>query len=369
MSRRGAGFDRAEADRVRQETLEAMHAQLAAQVGKLDSQGGWQTWLTFARSFHQYSFNNICLLLAQKPDATLVAGYRAWQAKGRQVRRGEKAIKVLGPVTRRVEVLDASGRPVRDASGQPLLETRMVGVKPVSVFDVSATDGDPLPTPPEAKLLTGQAPPGLWDALQGFVEAQGYSVSRGDCGGANGITMFDSRQVRVRADVDDAQSTRTLAHEAAHVVLHDPGKREGFACRGVAEVEAESVAFLVTQAHGLDASQYTFNYVVGWAHQATGPDGPSVEDVLRATGTRVIGCADQILKVTQPQPTVVDAALSDLTTTVEQAVTRSRTPAVADHSPPPTAQWERVAPVRLDGASRQRAELPSRPVPAPAVSR
>ena len=118
----------------------------------------------------------------------------------------------------------------------------MVGVKPVSVFDVSQTDGDPLPEPPEAKLLTGQAPPGLWDALQAFVEAQSYSVSRGDCGEANGVTIFDTRQVRVRADVDDAQAVKTLAHEAGHVLLHAPERRDNFSCRGVAEVEAESVA-------------------------------------------------------------------------------------------------------------------------------
>lgn len=95
----------------------------------------------------------------------MVAGYRAWQAKGRQVGRGETAIKVFGPVTTREPKLDVQGRPVRDADGKPVQEIRIVGLKPVNVFDVSQTDGDPLPEPPQAKLLTGQAPPGLWDAL------------------------------------------------------------------------------------------------------------------------------------------------------------------------------------------------------------
>ena len=90
--------------------------------------------------------------------------------------------------------------------------------------------------------MTGQAPPGLWNALQTFVEAHGYTVARGDCGGANGITMFDSRQVRVRADIDDAAAVKTLAHEAGHVLLHAPDQRQPFACRGVIEVEAESMA-------------------------------------------------------------------------------------------------------------------------------
>jgi len=221
-----------------------MHTQLAEKVGSLASMDAWGSWLRFASGFHRYSFNNTLLIWAQRPEATMVAGYRAWQAKGRQVRRGESAIRVYGPVTRREPKLDPQGRPVRDGDGRPVQEVRIVGVKPVSVFDVSQTDGDPLPEPPAARLLVGQAPPGLWDALQSFVEAQGYSVSRGECGGANGVTDFDARQARVRADVDDAQAVKTLAHEAGHVLLHQPGQRQPVACRGVAEVEAESVAFM-----------------------------------------------------------------------------------------------------------------------------
>ena len=363
MAQRGrsTGYDRVEAERAREETLVAMHAKLAAQVATLDGQGAWQAWLRFAASLHRYSFNNTVLSWSQKPDATLVAGYRAWQAKGRQVRRGEKAIKVFGPVTRRQEVLDAQGRPARDASGQPLVETRMVGVKPVSVFDVSQTDGDPLPTQPEAKLLAGQAPDGLWQALQRFVEAQGFSVTREDCGGANGMTIFGTRQVLVRPDVDDAQACKTLAHEAAHVLLHAPDAREGSTCRGVAEVEAESVAYMVTQAHGLDSAQYTFHYVTGWAHQATTPDGPSVEDIVRATGGRVIAATGQILQATQPAPTVIDEALADLTIAVDHAVTQTRTPAVADTPAPArpahVARWERV-----DRPHATRPEAERRPI-------
>ena len=306
-SGRGAsGYDREAAEVARQATLERMHTQLAEKVGSLASMEAWGSWLRFASGFHRYSFNNTLLIWAQKPEATMVAGYRAWQAKGRQVRRGETAIRVYGPITKREPKLDPQGRPVRGADGQPVQELRIVGVKPVSVFDVSQTDGDPLPEPPQAKLLTGEAPPGLWDGLQAFVEAQGFTVSRGDCGGANGVTDFDARQVRVRADIDDAASVRTLAHEAGHVVLHQPGQRQPFGGRGVMEVEAESVAFLVTAAHGLDASQYTFNYVAGWAQQASSPEGASVEDVIKATGQRVITATDRILQAVRDLPKVCE---------------------------------------------------------------
>lgn len=229
VSGRGS-WDRDAAEAARRETLDRMHATLAEQVGSLTSSGRWEAWLQFASSLHRYSFSNTVLIFAARPDATAVAGYRAWQAKGRQVRRGETAIRVLGPVTRRVDVLDPQGRPVMDDRGRPATHLQVVGVKPVSVFDVSQTDGEPLPEQPQPVLLTGQAPPGLWESLTGVIEAQGFQVSRGDCGGANGITMFDTRQVRVRADVDDSMGVRTLAHEAAHVLLHADLTAGG--CRG-----------------------------------------------------------------------------------------------------------------------------------------
>ncbi len=370
---RRPGYDRDAAEAARKATLESMHAQLTEQIGSLDSLQAWGAWLRFANSFHAYSFRNTVLIWAQRPEATMVAGYRTWQAKGRQVRRGETAIKVFGPVMAREPKLDAQGRPVRGPDGKPVHEVRIVGVKPVSVFDVSQTDGDPLPEPPQATLLTGKAPPGLWDSLKAIVEAQGYTVSRGDCGDANGITMFAARQVRVRADIDDAAAVKTLAHEAGHVLLHAPEARQPFACRGVIEVEAESVAFMVTAAHGLDASQYTFNYVAGWAHQAATPDGPSVEEIIKATGQRVIGATDRILQATQPGPTLVDEALDDLAVQVGRPVpVAPTTPGTSAARPAsePVAVWERVTTPVVDGAARER-QAPPRPTvgSSPAVSR
>jgi len=370
IGRTAAGYDRDQAEAARQATLEMMHAQLAERVGSLDSLQAWGSWLRFANSFHRYSFNNTLLIWAQKPEATMVAGYRAWQARGRQVRRGETSIKVYGPVTTREPKTDPNGHPIRDADGKPVHEVRIVGVKPVSVFDVSQTEGDPLPTAPQAILLTGQAPHGLWNALQSFVEAQGYTVSRGDCGDANGFTVYDTRQVRVREDVDDAQAVKTLAHEAGHVLLHHPEQREEFSCRGIVEVEAESVAYMVTAAHGLDASQYTFNYVAGWAHNAATPGGPSVEEIVKATGARVIGATDRILQATLPTPTLVDEALADLRVEVtrpfDNVTAADRPPGVAV---PGADRGERVDAAAPDGAARARQALPRQGVAAYSVSR
>lgn len=304
--------DRAEAADARQITLDKLHAQLSDGVLALNDPQAWQAWLTFASRFLKYSFGNSLLMMAQDPQATHVAGYQAFKAMGRQVRRGETGIKVLAPITSREPRLDDVGQPVRDDQGHVLHRTQVVGTRPVTVFDIRQTDGPPLPDPKigEATLLSGQAPIGLWGRLQGLLEERGFDVRRGaDLGGANGYTDFGRRLVMVRDDVDDAQAVKTLAHGAGHVILHPD--RQGRDCRGIIEVEAESVAYMVTSARGLDSSQYTFNYVAGWALNAVTEDR-DLADILRSTGQRVIGAADLILQTTQPAPTITDTALDAL---------------------------------------------------------
>ena len=337
------------ADRERRETVELLHEQLADGIANLDDKDAWQRWLGMASKLHRYSFNNVMLTMLQKPDATMIAGYRAWQAMGHQVRRGEKAIKILGPVTRKVELVDRhTGEPIRDAEGRPQYVRQLVGVRPVSVFDASQVD-PPVESPPEPTLLRGQAPPGLWDSLAELVEAEGFQLTRGHCGGANGLTDYLGREVRVRADVDEAQAVKTLAHELAHVLIRpEPGEPYAGACRGRREVEAESVAYVVAAAHHLDTSQYTFNYVAGWATQgATAEHG--IEAVVAETGARVIATADVILAHTKPadvETRLVDAVAEDLGVTV----------GVAPRMAAPTAEaevWETFTPTPSLGAQAE----------------
>ena len=304
--------DRAAAAEARQATLDKLHTQLSDGILALNDPQAWQAWLKFSSQFHRYSFGNSLLIMLQDPQATNVAGYQAFKAMGRQVRRGETGIKVLAPITRREPRLDDTGKPVHDDQGRLMHRTQVVATKPVTVFDIRQTDGPPLPDPKigETALLTGHAPAGLWDRLQCLLEERGFDVRRGaDLGGSNGYTDFGGRLVMVRDDVDDAQAVKTLAHEAGHVILHQ--EQSSRDCRGILEVEAESVAFMVTSAHGLDSSQYTFSYVAGWALNAV-TEQRDLADILRSTGQRVIGAADIILQTTQPAPTITDTALDAL---------------------------------------------------------
>lgn len=320
--------ERAEARRA---TLEQLHARLTDSIAKLESLDAWQQWLNLARSLHHYSFLNTLLILSAKPEATLVAGFGAWKERGHSVRKGEKAIKVLAPILRKVPLLDPAGNPVVDEQGKPRLARQMVGVMPVPVFDASQVEPPPA-TPPLPKLLTGQAPRGLWDSLAELVAIEGFTVTRGDCGTASGVTNFDSREVRVRDDVDDAQAVKTLAHEMGHVLTMDAGQVLTYNDqRELREVEAESIAYIVTAAHGLDSSQYTFDYVAGWAARAATGD-TSIEDVISATGQRVIAAADRILAHTQPPQSIEEDLADDWVAAV------APTPAPA-HG---TTQWETV---------------------------
>jgi antirestriction protein ArdC len=209
-----------------------------------------------------------------------VAGYQTWREVGRQVRKGETGIAILAPVTRRRD-------PDADDPTDATRESRVLrGFRVTHVFDVSQTDGEPLPEV-NPELLAGSAPFGVWECLLDQVEAAGYSFGYADLAPANGRTDFTTRTVALRGDLTGAQSVKTLAHELAHVLLHEPDTLPAGFTRARAEVEAESVAYVVCAAHGLDAGDYTVPYVAGWA------DGD--RELVQQTTTRVLATSREIL--------------------------------------------------------------------------
>lgn len=264
----------------------ALVTELHDGITTLTSGEDWQRYLAVAARFHRYSFLNTLAILTQRPDATRVAGYQRWQTLGRQVRRGEHGIRILAPCTYRTTTDDPST--ADRVSDDNATRTVLRGWKVARVFDVSQTEGDPLPEVPVA-VLDGDAPAGLRDQLAGLIRAEGFTFILGplpEHPGAFGVTHHLARTVIVRGDVPPAQQAKTTAHELAHVLLHGEHRGTDFD-RSRAEIEAESVAFVVCAASGLATGAYSFGYVASWsAGQA---------DVIRSTAERVLGCARRVL--------------------------------------------------------------------------
>ena len=308
--------------------LETLQGQLASAVEALVTSEDWKRALTLAAQFRSRSFNNTMLVYAQhhqaynqgrvpEPTPTYVAGFKQWLSLGRHVMKGQSGYGILAPVTARF----ASATPANPESWRRLtraerprpdeaVRSKMVGLKAAHVWDISQTDGAPVPELPRPSLLKGQAPAGLWDGLADQISTAGYELrlvsTASAIGGANGLTDFASREVSVQMDMEDAAQVKTLAHELGHVLLHEPKSSNISASvaadavlhRGIAEVEAESVALMVGAAHGLDTSSYTVPYVSTWASSVP---GKSPVDVVQDTAERVRGAAIGILDQLQTE--------------------------------------------------------------------
>lgn len=279
------------------ERLAALHDKLVAAVADLVHSDRWRQMLIAAARFPTYSPSNVLLIAAQRPDATRVAGIRTWNNLGRRVIKGEHGIGILAPCTYRSATADADARTregepmvARSADAEPVSMRELRGFRVVHVFDVSQTDGAPLPTV-EPHVLTGDGPEHLWAHLAALVADDGFALERGPCPpGANGYTAYRSNTVRIRDDVEPAQSTKTLAHELGHIRADHEHRFPDYAsnpqCRGRAEVEAESIAYLVAATAGMDTANYSLPYIAGWSEGRP--------DLLRDSATRVLIAARSI---------------------------------------------------------------------------
>lgn len=284
---RNATITRDAADR--QAEAEALHASIVDQVQQLADSGQWRAFLEFARSFHNYSLNNLLLILAQKPDATMVAGFRQWQAKGRQVRKGEKSIKIFGYREKKTETSADD-----DTSAD---EGRVIRYFPtLSVFDIAQTDpvegADPLPSDP-TQQLTGDHDHGVITPLTAHLESSGWTIGREPLTHANGYTDPDTLRVILAGGISVEQAAKTLIHETAHIELHHIDSVEEYRQhRGRMEVEAESVAYVVAGLCGIDTSAYSIGYIAGWSDEDVTVIRDSASRVLAAVHS-IAGMLDQ----------------------------------------------------------------------------
>lgn len=284
----------------RQAEAQALHDTLTEQVQALVDSGAWRTYLDFMAGFRcrTYSLNNLLLVLAQRPDASLVAGFRQWQEKGRQVRAGERSIKIRGFSTKKITETD-------ETTGDEV-EKRLQRFPILSVFDISQTDpieGAPQPEEP-SRRLTGEDPAGIYEAMAAHMIARGWSVTREEIvGETNGYTTTDgSRRIVVETTLSPAMAAKTMLHEAAHAFLHvdEDGKRpedpERVAHRGVREAEAEATAYVLAAMAGLDTTDYSVGYIAGWTSGDV--------DQVRGTAANVLGAVQSLTPAILPEDDV-----------------------------------------------------------------
>ncbi len=251
---------------------------LAEGISNLTTSEEWQRHLDFQSKFHRYSFNNVLLIAAQCHEATQVAGFNAWRKMNRFVRKGEKAIWILAPMV--YKNADAE-----DGEHEKVIR----GFKFVPVFDVAQTDGEELPT--ICNRLDGDDPAGHYTTLLGVARSIGFMVEDHEFDGStNGDCTHSEHRIRVETRNTPAQRVKTLAHEIAHALLH-----EEFDSRALAELEAESTAYVVCQSLGLDSSDYSFGYVATWAG-----GGEQAISGIKASCERIQRTAATILRAFEP---------------------------------------------------------------------
>ncbi len=241
--------------RKKRDKVQALLKQLEERIEEVQSSEEFKDILEFFSKFHNYSYHNTMLIQMQYPEATHVAGYRQWQKKfNRQVKKGEKGIAILAPFSYKTteskvrEVVSPDGEVIEEEVEEEVKKTYF---KPVFVFDISQTEGEPVP---RMDLSLEDSLPSLLVTLKEFAEKQDISLSfRPLSGGLEGYSKGGS--IVVDANLNDTEKACTLAHELAHVVLHNREKREDSnenLSKEIREMEAEAIAFVVMNHFGVE---------------------------------------------------------------------------------------------------------------------
>ena len=329
------------------ERMKEITDRLETGIQELFESERYKAYLTTMSKFHSYSFNNTLLIAMQ--GGQLVAGYNKWRDDfHRNVKKGEKAIKILAPAPfkakKEVQKLDAQGRPVMGKDGKPVTEVQEIQVpafKIVSVFDVSQTEGEPLPSI-GVEELTGSVER-YGEFFKALEQTSPVPIGFEDIpGGSHGYYHLTEKRIAIQEGMSELQTLKTAIHEIAHSKLHaiDPeapaieqADRPDSRTR---EVQAESVAYAVCQHYGLDTSDYSFGYVAGWSSGKDLKELKASLETIRATAHELITTIDghlaQLQKERQAQQEQPQAA------PLEQAAEQPAPDSVFSKLPPEQQQ-------------------------------
>lgn len=240
----------------------------------------YKAYLNTVSKFYNYSTNNCLLITMQYPEATMVAGYQAWKTKfKRQVRKGEKAIKILAPCPHK-RVVEKDGEEK---------EITWITYRTTNVFDIQQTEGEELPT--ICKRLKGSVDD--YSTLKGnIIQISPVPVVFENIKGrAAGYYHTETKDIHISDKLSEQQTIKTLLHEIAHAKLHNKENgKEKEADRRTKEVQAESIAYTVCQWLGIDTSTYSFEYIASWASGKEAKELSESMEVVRATSKEMIEC-------------------------------------------------------------------------------
>lgn len=266
----------------------------------------YKTYLNTMSKFHNYSFNNTMLIAMQKPDATLVAGFKDWQKNfDRHVKKGEKGIRILAPAPYKIKeerdkidpvtqelLLDKNGNPQKEE-----VEITIPAFRAVSVFDLSQTDGKPIPELTAKELLSDVE--GYQDMIRAVEAISPVPIELEEIAGdSKGYYDREAKRIAVQENMSESQTLKTMIHEVAHSKLHSKEVEQDEQMRkdrNTKEVEAESVAYTVCQHFGIDTSDYSFGYIAGWSSGRDTKELRSSMDTIRKTASELItGIEEQL---------------------------------------------------------------------------
>ena len=347
------------------ERLQQITAGIEQGIKELFESEKYMRYLSVMSRFHRYSVNNTMLIYMQKPDATLVAGYNKWKNQfERHVKRGEHGITIIAPTPFKKKIeeqkLDPDTKaPILDAEGKAVMEEREVEIpmfRPVKVFDVSQTDGKPLPE--LASTLSGSV-----QNYEAFMEALRRSAPvplsvEPMAANMDGYFSPDQQRIAIREGMSEVQTVSAAVHEIAHSKLHNYAKAQEEAARAgdkeppkkkdrnTEEVEAESISYAVCQYFGIQTGENSFGYIANWSQGKELPElRASLETINKAAG-ELIADIDRHYKVICKERGIDLAAQSEQTVPQQEAASEAEVPmqAPARHAYKLHSNFERTSP-------------------------
>ena len=347
------------------ERLQQITAGIEQGIKELFESEKYMRYLSVMSRFHRYSVNNTMLIYMQKPDATLVAGYNKWKNQfERHVKKGEHGITIIAPTPFKKKIeeqkLDPDTKaPILDAEGKAVMEEREVEIpmfRPVKVFDVSQTDGKPLPE--LASSLSGNV-----QNYEDFMEALRRSAPvplsvEPMAANMDGYFSPDQQRIAIRAGMSEVQTVSAAVHEIAHSKLHNYAKAQEEAARAgdkeppkkkdrnTEEVEAESISYAVCQYYGIQTGENSFGYIANWSQGKELPElRASLETINKAAG-ELIADIDRHYKVICKERCIDLAAQSEQTVPQQEAASEAEVPmqAPARHAYKLHSNFERTSP-------------------------